>query len=296
MLQYQQDPEIYAFLDGTSMAAPFAAAGGALLLSQRPHLTPELVIELLNDNVTPLGSLDGLVASGGTLNLPGALGAPVRLRDDFAKALLIGGLEGVVEGSNAGASRERGEPRHAGNIGGSSVWFEWTAPVSGTVEFNTGGSGFDTLLAVYTGTRVDRLRRVAQNSNHGTLPTSLLTFRARAGVRYQIAVDGFNAGQGADSGLVRLNWFYRAIPVTGVSLDQTRLTLDAGSSAQLTATVLPAEAFNKGVTWSSSRPSVASVDATGLVTAHSPGRATITVRTVDGNRRATCRVTVITAD
>ena len=82
------------------------------------------------------------------------------------------------------------------------------------------------------------------------------------------------------------------VSVTGVSLNQTTATLIAGEALQLTATVAPADATNKNVTWSSSSPTVASVDATGKITALAAGTATITVTTEDGNKTATCAVTV----
>ena len=82
------------------------------------------------------------------------------------------------------------------------------------------------------------------------------------------------------------------VPVTGVSLDKTSLTLTTGKSGTLTATVAPANASNKAVSWASSNTSVATVDQNGKVTAVSAGTATITVTTVDGNKTATCSVTV----
>ena len=60
----------------------------------------------------------------------------------------------------------------------------------------------------------------------------------------------------------------------------------------LVTTVLPEDADNKAVKWSSSDPNVATVDATGIVTARNIGTATITATTVDGNKTATCVVTV----
>ena len=81
------------------------------------------------------------------------------------------------------------------------------------------------------------------------------------------------------------------IPVTGVSLDQNALTLTEGDTVQLTATVEPANATNKGVTWKSSDDEIAKVD-NGVVTAVAPGAATITVTTEDGSKTATCAVTV----
>jgi uncharacterized protein YjdB len=84
-------------------------------------------------------------------------------------------------------------------------------------------------------------------------------------------------------------------PVTGVSLNTTSATIAKGSKLQLVATVSPADATNKSVTWSSSNMSVATVDENGMVTALSEGTATITVRTVDGNRSASCTLTVKTS-
>ena len=80
--------------------------------------------------------------------------------------------------------------------------------------------------------------------------------------------------------------------VSSVRLDKTQLSLTSGQSAQLTATVSPESATNKNVSWKSSSTSVATVSANGLVSAVSPGTATITVTTVDGNYSANCSVTV----
>ena len=85
------------------------------------------------------------------------------------------------------------------------------------------------------------------------------------------------------------------VPVTGVTLSQTELSLTEGGTAQLTATVLPNNATNRNVTWSSNAPGVATVDSSGKVTAVAPGTATITVTTEDGNKTATCVVTVTAA-
>lgn len=84
------------------------------------------------------------------------------------------------------------------------------------------------------------------------------------------------------------------IAVTGVELNQTSLTLTAGETETLTATVAPSNATNKSVTWESSDESVATV-AAGVVTAVAVGTCTITVTTVDGSKTATCDVTVTAA-
>lgn len=79
--------------------------------------------------------------------------------------------------------------------------------------------------------------------------------------------------------------------VSGVSLDKTTATLKDGETVTLVATVTPDDADNKAVTWSSSNTAVATV-ADGKVTAVKEGTATITVTTQDGNKTATCAVTV----
>ena len=85
----------------------------------------------------------------------------------------------------------------------------------------------------------------------------------------------------------------RTIAVTGVSLNKTELSLVVGSNETLTATVEPATATNKAVTWKSSKPAIAEVDETGKVTAKQVGTATITVTTNDGGKTATCEVKVL---
>lgn len=80
--------------------------------------------------------------------------------------------------------------------------------------------------------------------------------------------------------------------VTGVELDKDKLELHIGEGYSLTATVEPSDATNTSVSWSSSAPDVASVDAGGAVKALKSGNATITVKTVDGGFASTCAVTV----
>jgi len=83
--------------------------------------------------------------------------------------------------------------------------------------------------------------------------------------------------------------------VTGVTLDKDNITLAVGATETLTATVLPHDATNKAVSWTSSNTVVVTVE-NGVVTAKEAGTATITVTTEDGNYTATCAVTVIPAE
>ena len=123
--------------------------------------------------------------------------------DDFRDRVGLVGQTNVVQGSNASATKEAGEPDHAANPGGRSVWWSWVAPISGPVTIDTLGSAIDTLLAVYTGDQLGALRLVAQNDDY-TNSQSLVQFTAVAGTQYQIAVDGYLSNLGPDAGGITL--------------------------------------------------------------------------------------------
>jgi len=84
----------------------------------------------------------------------------------------------------------------------------------------------------------------------------------------------------------------KTIAVIGVTMNKTSLELTEGEEAAMKATVAPANASNKNVSWTSSDAAIASVDSTGKVSALKPGTATITVTTEDGQKSASCTVTV----
>lgn len=81
--------------------------------------------------------------------------------------------------------------------------------------------------------------------------------------------------------------------VTDVSLDPTEAQMHIGETLQLEETVIPKNADNQNVTWTSSNEAVASVDEDGLVTAEDAGTAIITVTTEDGGKTAQCTITVL---
>ena len=81
--------------------------------------------------------------------------------------------------------------------------------------------------------------------------------------------------------------------VKGVSLKPAKLTLETGVVRKLTATVSPSTAENKAVKWTSSDPSVASVDQRGRITTLAAGKTTITVKTKEGGFKAKCKLTVV---
>src|SRR5450631_2967027 len=85
--------------------------------------------------------------------------------DNFTNAAAINGPAGTINGSTIGATLEALEPVCAGVGGGKTIWYQWTAPITGTILFKTEGSDLDTCMAVYTGTNVANLLLVAQNDD-----------------------------------------------------------------------------------------------------------------------------------
>lgn len=132
----------------------------------------------------------------------GSLRSFVRFVDDspndlLADALSLAGSSGSRSPGTRAAGKEVGEPNHAGNGGGGSVWFSWTPPAGqgGAATFDTIGSGFDTLLAAYTGTSVSSLTPVAASDDVvGT--ASRIVFTAVRNTTYRIALDGKNGARG----------------------------------------------------------------------------------------------------
>ncbi len=161
---------------------------------------PQTVTAIMNSRS---GNTDALQSDdiAGVQVLYGVPGV-VPANNNFANATVItGDLPLALEGSNVGTNKEPGEPAHAGNSGGRSVWWRWTAPSAGTAAVTTQGSRFDTLLAVYTGSSVSALTQVAANNDATSVRTSAVTFVTTAGTTYHIAVDGVNG----DAASVLLN-------------------------------------------------------------------------------------------
>ncbi|RYY49294.1 MAG: T9SS type A sorting domain-containing protein, partial [Chitinophagaceae bacterium] len=97
----------------------------------------------------------------------------------------------------------------------------------------------------------------------------------------------------------RSNWWtvnefrvFGKVDVATIAVTPATATLDANATRQLTATITPAKATNKKVTWSSDNTTVATVSMTGLVTAKAGGMATITAKSEDEGKTATMQLTV----
>ena len=170
-----------------------------------------------------------------------------------------------------------------------------TAPPSITTTSLAGG----TVGTAYTATLAASGTGTITWSNSGNLPAGL-TLDENTGVisgtptadgTFNFTAKATNDG-GSDSKELSITIGEQTnVPVNRVSLNKTSTTLTVGGTETLTATVAPDNATDKTVTWTSSNPSVATVE-NGVVTAVAPGTAVITVTTQDGNKTATCTVTV----
>ena len=128
------------------------------------------------------------------------------LNDNLASAQTLAGCSGTAGGTNVFATRETNENNHSpdGNGGSRSVWYTWQAPATGTATIDTLGTGFDTVLGVYTGNTFP-LSEVGKDDDT-VERTSRVTFAANAGTVYRIAVDGFNNNSGGDAGPITINF------------------------------------------------------------------------------------------
>ncbi len=135
-----------------------------------------------------------------------ALAAPSN--DRFLDRSPLSGPTGRVQATSVDATREPTEPLHF-NTGGASVWWTWTPATDGDATIYTHGSDYDTVLAVYTGSSLTNLSLVADSDDASLAHTrSAVTFAAKSGVAYQIAVDGYD-GQ---SGAISLTWYQQTTP------------------------------------------------------------------------------------
>ena len=211
---------LYAIANGTNYNACFHdTTNGNNTWSQSPaqfYAVPGY--DLCTGLGTPTGTnlINALaLTGGGNFMGPG--------NDNFINAAVISGVSGTTNAISIGATLEGCEPVSVltGDYGietvSKSIWYQWTAPVNGSVSFDTVGSTFDTILAVYT-TPSDlcdtNLTLVAANDDTANVADlvspafpSQLSFTATAGTTYYISVDGNpNSLPGDDSGGVVLNW------------------------------------------------------------------------------------------
>jgi len=185
---------------GSLVQAAPAGLGGPIAVTVTAGTTYHVAVDSYQANTSGTFSMQ--------INDP----LPPPSNDLFVNRTVLSGMSARANGYNNGATKEPGEPSHAGNTGGRSVWYSWTAPVTGVFTsyfLNMSSSGTSSpfmmpLMGIYTGGSVGSLTPVASTS--GQFVNSLaLPFNAVAGTTYQIAIDGSSTFTFGNSGSFQLN-------------------------------------------------------------------------------------------
>ena len=176
----------------------YAQASNSIGAVQSSTATIEIAAENLNGRAaTPTNLL--VDKFGDAVDLVGISQEPYQPEDG-------GGDTGIYtlsqSFSTAGATKEAGEPNHAGQPGGASYWYSYTAPGAGTLQFNTAGSTFNTILAVYIGpgNSFSTLTNVgaAYTTNYVQAGQPIVVIsNVVADTKYFIAIDGYLGASGA---------------------------------------------------------------------------------------------------
>ncbi|HVS52536.1 MAG TPA: PQQ-binding-like beta-propeller repeat protein [Opitutaceae bacterium] len=222
-------------MSGTSMAAPQVSGSLALIKAQFPNDSYRQLINRLLRGVDAGSAFTTRAQTGGRLDVFRALTTTTNrpFNDDFADRPRLNGDNLAIRSSNAGATAEPGEPAAPGFAPAATLWWEWTAPTTGAVSLDTLGSGYDTVLSVYTApnaaalTSPANLTLVATNDDTDQTVASRVTFSAQAGTTYEFTVDGKYGG----TGLTLLN-----LGTTAANDLFASATVLPGSSTHLTAT------------------------------------------------------------
>jgi hypothetical protein len=178
----------------------------------------------------------------GTTRWSKPVGLTVRpLNDNFTNAFILQGLNVTTNGSNLGAGKEPGEPTGGDPSADASVWYSWTAPVSGGVTVGTGENYFGGHpLGVYVGDSVSNL--VAEGESiYDFYPVG---FVAQAGVTYYIEVTGFSQEIPDGAGPFTLSVVQIPAPPND----------DFANAIVLTGTVVTATGSNVGATGEPGEP------------------------------------------
>jgi outer membrane protein assembly factor BamB/subtilisin family serine protease len=256
---YFSSSSSYAYLSGTSMAAPFVTGTVALLRSQFPGDTYRETINRVLNSVDVIPALAGKSQTGGRLNLTKALTTAANTAPNalFANRTNLVGLDPYTRSNNTDtpATPEAGTPVIASGTG-HSLWWQWTAPenaeveidTSGTAggEYATGGSTYATALGVYTGTSLGSLSTVATSTTYGDEPLegstsaaqvaySEVTFHTTAGQTYQINVQGQAAATGQTILAINTTPDNNAIASAKVETGPSFTVADANVNATLEA-------------------------------------------------------------
>jgi len=146
-------------------------------------------------------AVDGRGGSSGNTVVSYSLTNSVVANDNFANAFVLPNATGrMYTSTNLGASKEAGEPDHAGNVGGRSVWFKWTAPAGAqkfydfSIDARPLAGSATPLFAIYSGSSLANLTQIGKGEQ---ARRSRIVFKPIPGATYYIAIDGTNVGGSA---------------------------------------------------------------------------------------------------
>ena len=188
-------------MDGTSLA--FADDGNA------PDATADdgvytAAMEVPGDTSVDSVMISATAEASGKAPATTSLAVPVvhpPANDNFDERAGLSGRKVSLSGfTNRAATVEDNEPRHYRAKPQKSVWFTWASPRNGRADIWLKGSDFDTVMAVYRGSTLDNLRRVARDDDGGGKLTSRVRFNVRKGRTYHFAVDGWGKAEGDING------------------------------------------------------------------------------------------------
>lgn len=230
---------------------------GHVLGLDHPDEWGQTVSAVMNSHVSDIDAAtrDDIDGAQYIYGVAGTITAPAN--DSFANATAVtipASNTVTLTGSSLSATKESGEPNHASEAGGASVWWKWTATLNGTLEVKTAGTPVDTLLGAYTGTAVNALTLLASNDDVEPAPTSgtdsqtrnrtsLVTHPVTAGTTYYFAVDGWQGEWTSNISLtLTLSPTATAPTITTQPVSQT-VTAGTSVTFSVTATGVPTPTY-----------------------------------------------------
>lgn len=248
----------YAWVTGTSFASPYAAGVAALVKVTHPAWNPINIETAMKSGATDLGAGSYDTTFGwGLVNAYRAITIFGPGNDVCTDPTVITGTvytPATIFTYNATSSDfyEPGEDCEAGNVGVSnSVWYSYTPPANGTIDVNTWGSDYDTVLSVFDGcgayigtTYIGGGIQIACNDDHsGTLQSQILGIAVNGGQSYSIKVSDYDTAPGG--GWLDFDlYFHYGAPANDSCLSRTPIPGSPGANTMpwvytIAATVAP---------------------------------------------------------
>lgn len=234
----------HAWVNGTSYASPYAAGVAALVKVAHPTWNPINIETAMKSGATDLGAWSYDTTFGwGLVNAYRAITIFGPGNDTCRDPLVITGTAynpGSIFTYNATTSAfyEPQEDCEYNNVGVSnSVWYSYTPPANGTIDVNTWGSDYDTVLSVFDGCGVyigtiyvgGGIQIACNDDVNGTLQSQILGIPVNGGQTYKIKVSDYNTAPGGGELFFDL-YFYYGAPANDSCLNRTPISGSPGAN------------------------------------------------------------------